>query len=66
MSTARTSPYIDAEELANYFGTSSTTIRRWVREGRIPAAVAIGKVCRFDLEAVKAALAVEPRKQAIG
>jgi excisionase family DNA binding protein len=44
-------------EVAEYFRTTKPTVLRWVREGKIPAAVATGKIYRFDLEAVRAALA---------
>ncbi len=44
------------QEVADEFRTTKATVLRWQREGVIPAVVAVGKVYRFDMEAVRAAL----------
>jgi predicted site-specific integrase-resolvase len=45
-----------AEELAAVYQVRPATIRAWHRAGRIPAAVAMGRILRFDPEAVARAL----------
>ena len=46
-----------APVLARKFGVSTPTIREWAARGVIPVAVRVGKVLRFDLEAVTKAVA---------
>ena len=50
---------VDSRAVAERFGVTRDCVRRWVREGRIPAVRASRRVVRFDLEAVEAALAVQ-------
>jgi excisionase family DNA binding protein len=47
-----------AEEVAEELRVNQQTIRRWHREGRIPAAVAVGNVLRFSMPAVLATLEI--------
>ena len=48
---------LTAAEVARHFAVTPTSVRRWVRQGRVPA-YRVGSHLRFDLDAVKAALAV--------
>jgi predicted DNA-binding transcriptional regulator AlpA len=48
--------FLKADEIAVRYQVKAATILQWQREGRIPAAVALGKVLRFDPEEVDAAL----------
>jgi excisionase family DNA binding protein len=60
---------LTAEELGVRYQVTGATVRKWFREGRIPAAVAVGRVLRFDAEEVAAALrtdALEVRKRVAG
>lgn len=61
-----TSTLLTAEQLAIALGNSNKAagdvMLRWMREGRIPAAIREGKFVRFDLAAVKAALAKRATK----
>lgn len=43
-------------DLARRYGVSVATIRRWVRQGRVPFIRASRRVVRFDLVAVENAL----------
>lgn len=47
---------LTAAEVAEIYQITEKTVRRWHKEGTIPAAVAIGTVIRFDEEEVAAAL----------
>jgi excisionase family DNA binding protein len=47
---------VDVEEMASILGVSTLTIYRKVKTGDIPV-VRVGRLLRFDPEAVKAALA---------
>ncbi|MEO7099435.1 MAG: hypothetical protein ABI162_08745 [Luteolibacter sp.] len=51
-------------ELADHFNTSVPTVLSWYHTGKIPAVVASGRIFRFDIEAVEAALADSARKEA--
>lgn len=44
-------------QLAREFRTTPQTIGVWYRKGIIPAAIACGRILRFDRQAVLAALA---------
>jgi excisionase family DNA binding protein len=48
--------YATADDLARVYGVAKGTILQWYHAGRIPAAVAVGKVIRFDREEVAEAL----------
>jgi excisionase family DNA binding protein len=50
-------PLLTPKELAAHFKTTRSTVLAWYHDGTIPAEVAVGKVYRFDLERVCAALA---------
>jgi excisionase family DNA binding protein len=54
--TAPPSPLLDKRALAHALGVSTATVDRLCRQGRIPF-VLVGEVRRFDLEAVRSALA---------
>lgn len=44
-------------QVADHLSVAVPTVLRWWREGIIPARVAVGRVYRFDLAEVEAALA---------
>lgn len=50
--------YVDISKVADYFGVSVSTARKWLREGHIPAHtyINIGDTYRFNIEAVENAL----------
>lgn len=50
--------YAGIEPVAKYFGVSSSTIRLWVRQGKIPerSYIKIGNTYRFHIRAVEDAL----------
>ena len=57
MSTAGTDFSLKtAQEVATALRVNQQTIRKWHRDGRIPAAVAVGNVLRFSLPEVLAHL----------
>lgn len=56
-----TTQILTAREVAAYYRTTSKTVLDWNHAGRIPAEAATGKVFRFDLEKVRAALAQDAR-----
>jgi len=47
---------LTAEEVARRLSLRPSTVRRWAREGRIPAVRPTARVIRFDIAAVLAAL----------
>jgi excisionase family DNA binding protein len=47
---------LSPDELALRYAVTGKTIRKWWHEGRIPAAVAVGRTLRFDAEEVAEAL----------
>jgi excisionase family DNA binding protein len=47
---------ITTEEVAKRLGTNVDTIRRWVRDGRIPAIRMGGRFIRLDWDAVMASM----------
>lgn len=56
---------VTAEDLGRRLSVRASTIRRWAREGRIPAVRPTSRVIRFDLRAALDALR-ELRLQADG
>jgi len=48
---------LTATDIARHFRIAPASVRRWVRQGRVPA-YRVGSHLRFDLDAVKAALEV--------
>lgn len=56
------SAFVSASQAAKALGTSSATILGWYREGYFPAEIAEGRVFRFDLRKVKAALAERAKR----
>ncbi len=50
---------MDARGLANALNVSSSTLDRWITEGRIPIALRVGNVRRFALDEVLTALSGE-------
>lgn len=44
----------DSKEVAEHFGVTETTVRTWVREGRVPesAYVRLPRRYRFDIQAM--------------
>lgn len=57
MSTVTFPELVDAEVIARDLGVTTTTIIKWVRQGRIPAFKATQKTIRFDRQAVMDTLA---------
>lgn len=51
-------PYVTIGDTASHLGVSISTIRKWVREVRIPrnTYIKVGNTYRFDVAAVAAAL----------
>ncbi|NLX21650.1 MAG: helix-turn-helix domain-containing protein [Phycisphaerae bacterium] len=52
------SKLVNADDVARRFGVTVATVRRWVRESRVPALRPSRRVVRFDLQAVESALSV--------
>ena len=52
------SPYVRIDAVAKYFDVSTSTVRTWVTEGKIPetAFIRSGRTYRFRLSQVEAAL----------
>jgi excisionase family DNA binding protein len=49
-------PWVTARQIAERYSVTVPTVFNWLRAGIIPAKVAIGRVYRFDLAEVDAAL----------
>lgn len=56
-SNDKTLTWISAEELADWLGCATQTVRKMAKHGVIPA-LRVGSTYRFQPEAVEAALAV--------
>jgi len=62
-------PYANINELADYFRVSVSTLRMWIRSGKIPADsyIRLGVVYRFrvaDVEAALTAVSKEAQEEA--
>lgn len=57
-------PYVNINQVADYFKVSVSTIRKWMNSGHIPAHayIGIGEIYRFRIDDVEAALTVKTRK----
>jgi excisionase family DNA binding protein len=53
---------LTSDELAEALSVHRNTVMNWLRDGVIPAAIREGKTLRFDLPAVKRALAKRAAK----
>ena len=53
-------------ELAERLGVEPETVRRWTREGLIPACRIGVKTLRFDLEQVLATISLDRQKRGVG
>lgn len=51
-------PLVTAEEIGEPIGVTGRTVHNWAEAGKIPTALRIGKVVRFDPAAVAAALSI--------
>ena len=51
--------WISAKTLAEALDIQESTIRKWGREGRIPAKIIGGRLMRFDLEGTIRALKLD-------
>ncbi len=48
--------WVDAQQVAQHFGVTLRTVRRWIKDGTIPAHRIGPKLLRFDLAEVDAAV----------
>ena len=57
-------PYVNINQVADYFKVSVSTIRKWMNSGHIPAHayIGIGEIYRFRIADVEAALTVKTKK----
>lgn len=53
---------LTADQLAEELSIKKRTVKAWLADGKIPAAISEGNILRFDLEAVKRALAKRAAK----
>jgi excisionase family DNA binding protein len=56
MTTSPNPDRVDAKQVAEHFGVALRTVRRWTKDGTIPAHRIGPKLLRFDLAEVDAAL----------
>jgi len=49
--------WVTARQIAARYGVTKPTVFNWLNAGVIPAKVAVGRIFRFDLDEVDAALA---------
>lgn len=54
--------FLTAEDVANKLGASVPTVRKWVREGRVPA-IRLGRFTRIRWEDVVAVMEEDARRQ---
>lgn len=54
-------PFVTINDVADHYAVSVSTVRTWVREGKIPKSsyIKLGKTYRFSLSAITAALLIE-------
>lgn len=55
--------WVTARKVAERYGVTVPTVFNWLRAGIIPAKVAVGRVYRFDLEEVDAALSQQSARE---
>jgi len=57
-------PYVNINQVADYFKVSVSTIRKWMNSGHLPAHayIGIGEIYRFRIDDVEAALTVKTKK----
>ena len=58
----RAAVFLRAAEMAARYAVDKSTFLRWYREGRVPAALRVGQVLRFDPVVVDKALGVNSEK----
>lgn len=51
-----TKGWVTARQIAIRYGVTKPTVFNWLRAGIIPAEVAVGRIFRFDMDGVDAAL----------
>jgi len=51
------------EQVGEIYQVTGRTVRNWLEEGAIPAEVCEGRIIRFDLDAVRAALRKRARSE---
>lgn len=55
-SIPQTKGWVTARQIAARYGVTKPTVFNWLNAGVIPAEVAVGRIFRFDLDEVDAAL----------
>jgi len=57
-------PYVNINQVADYFKVSVSTIRKWMNSGHLPAHayIGIGEIYRFRIDDVEAALTATPKE----
>ena len=60
-------PYVPIEQVAKHFTVSLSTIRAWVRQGKIPSNtyIQVGNTYRFRVADVESALVGSPKEAAL-
>jgi excisionase family DNA binding protein len=60
-------PYVPIEQVAKHFTVSLSTIRAWVRQGKIPSNtyIKVGNTYRFRVADVESALVGSPKEAAL-